>query len=126
MYTRFASGALFPVHEWLKGHHSVALRKALERTQWLGPGEIERLQLARLKQFLVEAGASVPYYRRLFERSGLIRAACRPWRTLAHSVPDEATHTGEHPGATFRARAAPGPIQHRRLDWRAARVLSGP
>jgi phenylacetate-CoA ligase len=70
MYARFASGVLFPVHEWLKGHHSAALRRELERTQWLGPGEIERLQLARLKQFLVEAGASVPYYRRLFERSG--------------------------------------------------------
>lgn len=70
MYTRVASSVLFPVHEWLKGHRSVALRKELEHTQWLDPSELERLQLARLKGFLAGAAAHVPYYRSLFERSG--------------------------------------------------------
>ncbi len=70
MYTRVASGVLFPFHEWLKGHESVSLRKELERTQWMHPGELERSQLLHLKQFLANAGARVPYYRRLFDCSG--------------------------------------------------------
>jgi len=72
MYTRFASGVLFPVHEWLKGHHTVTLRKELERTQWLDPDELERLRVTRLKQFLCDAGAFVPYYRRVFQSSGFL------------------------------------------------------
>jgi phenylacetate-CoA ligase len=70
MYTRFCSGAAFPVHEWLKGHSSVAMRRELERTQWLSRGELERLQFGRLKEFLTRAARNVPYYRDLFARCG--------------------------------------------------------
>ena len=70
MYTRFCSSVLFPVHEWLKGHRSAALLRELERTQWLEPPALERLQLGRLKRFLCRVGTNVPYYRGLFERSG--------------------------------------------------------
>lgn len=65
-YTRVASGLLFPLQERIKHHHSVALRAELERTQWLPPESIRKLQLARVRQFLVEAGRQVPYYERLF------------------------------------------------------------
>jgi phenylacetate-CoA ligase len=70
MYTRFCSGAAFPLHEWLKGHSSVQLRRELERTQWLSGEALERLQFERLKQFLTQAGRDVPYYRSLFESCG--------------------------------------------------------
>ena len=70
MYTWACSNVLFPVHERMKGHRSVALRKELERTQWMETGELERIRLARLKNFLMRAGTDVPYYRRLFAASG--------------------------------------------------------
>jgi phenylacetate-CoA ligase len=66
LYTRLASGLLFPVHERLKGHHSVALRRQLELSQWLTPDELAALQLRRLRSFLLDIGQRVPYYRELF------------------------------------------------------------
>jgi phenylacetate-CoA ligase len=70
MYTRVCSSIVFPLHERLKGHKSVALRKELEETQWLEPSELERLRLERLRNFLASVGAYVPYYRRAFARVG--------------------------------------------------------
>lgn len=71
MYTRFVSKVLFPLHERLKGHDSVARREALERSQWLGHAELQSLQLQRLNRLLEEAGRQVPYYRELFTRLGV-------------------------------------------------------
>ena len=68
MYTQLCSAVLFPIHERLKGHRSVALRRELERTQWLEPLQIERLQTAALRHFLARAGRFVPYYRDLYAR----------------------------------------------------------
>jgi phenylacetate-CoA ligase len=70
LYTRIASHLLFPLQERVKRHDSVPQRRELERTQWLAPDEIDALQLARLREFLVRAGREVPYYERLFESSG--------------------------------------------------------
>lgn len=66
LYTKLVSGALFPLHERLKGHSSVSIRRELERSQWLSPQELAQLQLARLREFLTRIGATVPYYRALF------------------------------------------------------------
>jgi phenylacetate-CoA ligase len=65
LYTRFAAGVLFPLHEQFKGHDSVARRRALEASQHLAPAELSALQLRNLKHFLQDIGAHVPYYRRL-------------------------------------------------------------
>ncbi|MDD5330416.1 MAG: phenylacetate--CoA ligase family protein, partial [Sulfuricella sp.] len=70
LLTRFLSGAVFPLHEALKGHDSVARRRALERSQWWPADELERHRLARLKALLAHAGRHVPYYRRLFADIG--------------------------------------------------------
>jgi len=70
LYTRLVSSALFPLHERMKGHASVQLRRELERTQWLGPDEIGRVQGDRLRLFLEEIGHRVPYYRDMFARIG--------------------------------------------------------
>lgn len=66
-YTRVASGAIFPLHERLKNHSSVARRRELERTQWLTPEQLASIQLQNLRRFLQTIGQRVPYYRDLFE-----------------------------------------------------------
>jgi len=37
LYTRFVSGLLFPLHERLKRHDTVAVRRQMEQTQWWSP-----------------------------------------------------------------------------------------
>lgn len=66
LYTSLVANVLFPLHEKLKKHQTVAVRRDLERTQWLEPEQIRALQLERLRAFLTECGATVPYYRELF------------------------------------------------------------
>lgn len=69
-YTRLVSGLLFPLHERLKGHTTVRVRRDLERSQWWSPERIRALQLERLRELLRKAGKHVPYYRDLFARLG--------------------------------------------------------
>ncbi|CAN5730320.1 phenylacetate--CoA ligase family protein [soil metagenome] len=57
---------LFPLHERLKGHDSVAMRRELERTQWWSRERLEALSVERLRAMLGTVGTSVPYYRQLF------------------------------------------------------------
>jgi len=66
VYTAVCSHAIFPLHERLKGHDSVTMRRRLERSQWCPREEIEVDQLARAKRFLADVGRRVPYYRDLF------------------------------------------------------------
>ena len=70
MYTAVCSHALFPLHERLKGHDSVAVRQRLEASQWWPREAIEADRVARLRRFLVDAGTRVPYYRDLYAQSG--------------------------------------------------------
>jgi phenylacetate-CoA ligase len=70
LYTAFCASVLFPLHERLKRHDSVALRGALERSQWWPIERLERHRLERVKAFLISVGATVPYYTRLFQSAG--------------------------------------------------------
>jgi phenylacetate-CoA ligase len=70
LYTRFASGVLFPLQERLKRHDTVAARRQLERTQWWEAEQLEALRLSRLRDLLVSSGRCVPYYRDMFRRIG--------------------------------------------------------
>ena len=69
-YTAMCSHLLFPLHERLKGHNSVALRKRLERSQWWSADQLADERGRRLRDFLVDVGTRVPYYRDLFGRLG--------------------------------------------------------
>ncbi|OWW22234.1 phenylacetate--CoA ligase family protein [Noviherbaspirillum denitrificans] len=69
-YTSLISGVMFPLHEKLKRHDTVALRKAMEESQWWSPARLKELQLERLQRLLVHAQQHVPYYRELFARIG--------------------------------------------------------
>ncbi|MBB5018888.1 phenylacetate-CoA ligase [Chitinivorax tropicus] len=68
LYTTFAANVLFPLHERLKHHDTVAVKRQLEQTQWLKPEAIRALQLDRLRAFLTDCGQHVPYYRDLFAK----------------------------------------------------------
>jgi phenylacetate-CoA ligase len=67
LYTRAVSSVVFPLHERLKRHTSVAAMRAMEKSQWESPEAIARLQLQRLQQFLQRIGTDVPYYRQMFK-----------------------------------------------------------
>lgn len=77
LYTRLCAGILFPLHERLKGHDSVARRRALEQSQWLPLEQLRALQLQRLQAFLARIGREVPYYEDLFARCGFDPAGMR-------------------------------------------------
>lgn len=70
LYTSVCSGLLFPLHERLKGHGSVALRQQLEASQWWPRAQLEADRLQRLRAFLADIGNRVPYYRDLFTELG--------------------------------------------------------
>lgn len=75
LYTRFTSGVLFPLHERLKRHDSVAVRRSLEASQWWPPERLEALRVERLRALLTQAGQHVPYYRELFAEARFDPAA---------------------------------------------------
>lgn len=70
LYTRLVSGLIFPLHERLKHHSSVAVRRQLEASQWWSPERLAALQLERLRCLLTQAQDYVPYYRQLFADLG--------------------------------------------------------
>lgn len=67
LYTSFCASLLFPLHERLKRHDSVARRHLLEQSQWWPAERIERHRVERVRTFLGEVGATVPYYKQLFQ-----------------------------------------------------------
>ncbi len=82
IYTNLVSRILFPLHERLKRHSTVAMRAALEKTQWSSPQRLEELRIGRLQKFLVDCGSRVPYYRELFAQVGFEAEGLRSLRDL--------------------------------------------
>ena len=70
LYTSFVSTLLFPLHERLKRHDTVALRRQMEEAQWWPADRLAAFQLQRLRDFLEDVAANVPYYRDLFVQTG--------------------------------------------------------
>lgn len=66
LYTRLVASVLFPLHERLKGHDTVQVRRFLEASQWWDSTRLHEWQVQRLRHLLVHVGAKTPYYRRLF------------------------------------------------------------
>jgi len=58
------------VQERLKGHTTLAVRRALEASQWWPSERLADYRLQRLRDLLQQVGARVPYYRRLFAEYG--------------------------------------------------------
>ena len=70
LYTSFVSTLLFPLHERLKRHDTVALRRQMEEAQWWPEDRLAAFQLQRLRDFLEDVAANVPYYHDLFVKTG--------------------------------------------------------
>lgn len=70
LYTKLAAGVIFPLHERMKGHTSVALRRSLETSEWFSAERMRELRLSKLRSFLQRVNQSVPYYRNAFSRIG--------------------------------------------------------
>jgi phenylacetate-CoA ligase len=62
---------LFPIHERMKGHDTVAVHNRLEDSQWWSVPRLREYQLMRLNAFLQAVRQRVPYYRRLFSAWGI-------------------------------------------------------
>lgn len=62
-YTLLVARLLFPLHEYMKRHASVAQLSGLERSQWQSPELLRRHQEEKLHQLLTRAARQVPYYR---------------------------------------------------------------
>jgi phenylacetate-CoA ligase len=69
-YTGAVSAFLFPLQERLKKHDSVAMRRALEVSQWWDRERLQTHQAKRLRSLLRHAAEHVPYYRDLYGRIG--------------------------------------------------------
>jgi phenylacetate-CoA ligase len=72
MYAIVARNVLAPILDTYRGAGALRCLKELEKTQWWPRDEILSLQRDRLKRLLRHAHDSVPYYRGVFERTGLI------------------------------------------------------
>ena len=71
LYTKLAANVIFPVHEYLKHHTTVAVRRQLEDSQWWPRERLQALQLQKLRGLLMTAQKHVPYYRERFSSQGL-------------------------------------------------------
>jgi len=63
--------ATMPLHAWLIRPRAKEAYLALQGTQWLEPGELQDLQLWRLRRLLWHAFVHVPHYRQAFTEQGL-------------------------------------------------------
>ena len=70
LYTRLVANILFPLQEKLKKHDTLAIRKAMDDSQWWSPEKLEKYRLERLRSLLVKVGENVPYYRDCFASLG--------------------------------------------------------
>ena len=67
LYQKAVSSVLFPLHETLKRHDTIAVWKALEASQWCTTDGVAALQLENLRRFLEKIAQTVPYYEALFK-----------------------------------------------------------
>ncbi len=84
IYTKLVAGVLFPLHERLKKHSTVAVRRRMEQTQFLSEAKLDRMRVERLRALLIHCHKKVPYYRALFKRTGFDPA--RDVQTLADLI----------------------------------------
>lgn len=84
LYTSFVSRLLFPLHEQLKHHDSVAVRRQMEDVQWWPAQRIAAFQLQRLRDLLQDVAVNVPYYRDLFAQLAFDPASVQSTADLQH------------------------------------------
>lgn len=106
-YTAWCSSVLFPLHELVRRHDSVARRRALERSQWWTRERIDRYQVERLREFLGRVAATVPYYEGLFRSIAFDPAGLRAVADL-QAIPLLTKATIRAHAEALKARGATG------------------
>lgn len=71
LYTKFITACVFPLHEKLKNHRTVAVKKAMEESQWWSREKLLAYQSERLQALLKHVQDHVPYYQRLLAEQGV-------------------------------------------------------
>ncbi len=71
LQTALVANILFPLQEKLKKHDTVAIRQAMDNSQWWPAEKLEELRLERLRTLLTKVGTHVPYYRDCIKNLGL-------------------------------------------------------
>ena len=71
MHRFFASHCVFPVYERLKGGSFWSGFLRLKETQWYDGAALQELTFSRLVPLLSHAYENIPYYRELFDASGI-------------------------------------------------------
>lgn len=105
LYTTLCSSVIFPLHERMKHHDSVAVRRRLEMQEWLPWEQIEAWRVQRLRSFLTRVGSTVPYYRELFATLGFDPRSLSSVADLRHlPLTDKATMRAA--GERLRAEGA--------------------
>lgn len=66
LYTKFITRCVFPLHEKLKRHDTVAVKNAMEQSQWWSREQLMAYQGERLQALLKSVSEHVPYYQKLF------------------------------------------------------------
>lgn len=82
-YTKLVANIIFPIHEKLKEHTSVSVKESLEKSQWFDKDKLLELQFNRLKELLLFAGESSPYYQNIFSKIGFDPESIRSISDLA-------------------------------------------
>ena len=70
LYTSLVANFNFPLQEKLKKHDTVAIRKAMDESQWWPQEKLDQFRIERLSNLLTKAGQHVPYYRDCFSKLG--------------------------------------------------------
>ena len=70
LYNSLVSSVIFPLQEKLKGHTTLSVRQAMEKSQWWSTEQLHAFQLKRLKTLLKNVADTVPYYQTLFSDAG--------------------------------------------------------
>jgi len=83
VWTRTVSRLLFPLHEYVKGHSSVARLRALEESQWWDRERIDAERVKRLRAMLGHVQRHVPYFRKVFAEACFDPAGVRSIVDLA-------------------------------------------
>ena len=99
LYQRIVRDVLTPVALWRRGDAAqLRFAREFERTQFLAPEEIRRLQLARLRSLLFHASEHCPFYQRRFEKAGFAPGLVRSLEDLRALPPLEKQEIQEQGG----------------------------
>lgn len=81
--TALIANVLFPLHEWLKKHKTVAVFRQMEKRQWWSSSAIHSFQSDQLQQFIRDIYQHVPYYKKWMDDANITPSDIQSAKDLA-------------------------------------------